>query len=222
MAVWTVLEQGGFMMWVILGVGLFAGGVVVERIISLYALSFLGARRFSEDVARLVEERRYADALARCSVRSGHPLPRVLKAGLQHADRSDREVEKAMESEMLGAIPRAQRFLAFLGLLGNVATLLGLLGTIFGLILAFSGVSAASAADRQAVLAEGISVAMYTTAFGIVCAVPVLFFHNILVSRSEKILVETEEGATRVMAALGRRLRVVSRDGSGRSDDRVA
>ena len=164
MAVLTILEQGGTMMYVILAIAVLALGVGVERIISLYLLSFLGARKLSEEVA--------------------------------------------------------QRFLAFLGLLGNVATLRGLLGTIFGLILAFSGVSAASAADRQAVLAEGISVAMYTTAFGIVAAVPVLFLHNILVSRSEKILVETEEGATRLMAALGRRLRVVSRDKN--DDEQVA
>lgn len=218
MAVWTVMDQGGFMMWVIASVALLAGGVAIERAVSLYLLSFLGAQKMTNEIASLVEDRRYADALAKCNARTLHPLPSVLKAGLQHADRSDREVEKAMEAEMLAALPRVQRFLPFLGLLGNVATLLGLLGTIFGLILAFSGVSAASAADRQAVLAEGISVAMYTTAFGIVCAVPVLFMHNVLVSRSERMLIETEQGATRLMAALGRRLRVVGR----KADDQVA
>ena len=154
----------------------------------------------------LVENRKYAEAIESCNVRSQHPLPKVLKAGIAKANRREKEIERAMEEEMLRAIPRMQRGVGFLGLLGNSATLLGLLGTIFGLIRAFSGVSAASAAARQEVLAEGISMAMYTTAFGLIVAVPILFFHLMISGRVDKLLIQIEEGASGLLGALAGRL----------------
>ena len=76
--------------------------------------------------------------------------------------------------------------------------------------------SAASAAARQQVLADGISVAMYTTAFGIIAAVPVLFMHTVLSSRADRVLTQMEEGATALLAALGSRLREAPRSSSNR------
>jgi biopolymer transport protein ExbB len=135
----------------------------------------------------------------------------VLRAGLSKSNRREKEIERAMETEMLRAIPRIQRGIGFLGLLGNSATLLGLLGTIFGLIRAFSGVSAASASARQQVLAEGISIAMYTTAFGLIVAVPILFAHQLVSGRMDKILIEMEEGASDILVALSTRLKEVKK-----------
>lgn len=209
MQILDVMNQGGPMMWVILAMSVFATAVSLERAVSLYLRSALKADQLVDAVVKHVAEDDFASALKLCSVSTQHPLPTVLKAGLSRADRPGREVEKAMEAQMLRALPKLQRGLGLLGLLGNVATLLGLLGTIFGLITAFSGVSAASASERQQVLAEGISIAMYTTAFGIVAAVPILFAHTMLVGRQDNILIQMEEGSVALLAAL-----------SGRSDAR--
>ncbi|MBW1881443.1 MAG: MotA/TolQ/ExbB proton channel family protein [Deltaproteobacteria bacterium] len=206
MAIWEVMNSGGWMMWVILIVSVIATAITLERAVALYLGCRLDTRRFLGRIIKLVEERDYAGAIEACNLRTRHPLPAVLLAGLSKANRRDKEIEKAMEAEMLGHLPRVRRGLGFLGLLGNVATLLGLLGTIFGLIRAFSGVSAASAAARQQVLAEGISIAMYTTAFGILVAVPILFAHNLLSGRMENILIRVEEGAVGLVAALGARM----------------
>jgi biopolymer transport protein ExbB/TolQ len=206
MAIWEVMNSGGWMMWVILVVSVIATAIALERAIALYLGCRLDTRRFLGRIIKMVDERDYAGAIEACNLRTRHPLPAVLLAGLSKANRRDKEIEKAMEAEMLGRLPRVRRGLGFLGLLGNVATLLGLLGTIFGLIRAFSGVSAASAAARQQVLAEGISIAMYTTAFGILVAVPILFAHNLLSGRMENILIRAEEGAVALIAALGARM----------------
>jgi len=200
-----VMNQGGPMMWVILGLSVVATMISMERVAVLYVLSFLNVSKLVDRVIALVEAREYGQALEACNLRTGHPLPRVLRAGLAKANRRDREIEKAMEAEMLRALPGLQRGIDFLGLLGNVATLLGLLGTIFGLIQAFSAVSAASAADRQTALASGISIAMYTTAFGIIAAVPILFAHTVLSARMDKLLIQLEEGATALMGVLSNR-----------------
>ncbi|MDJ0764038.1 MAG: MotA/TolQ/ExbB proton channel family protein [Myxococcota bacterium] len=210
MAIVDLLSRGGWMMWVILGISIIALAITIDRVFVLYLRSSLNVSGFLKKVISLIETRNYSKAIETCNISTLHPLPRVLKAGIAKSNRREKEIERAMETEMLRAIPKVQRGVGFLGLLGNSATLLGLLGTIFGLIRAFSGVSAASAAARQQVLAEGISMAMYTTAFGLIVAVPILFAHQLLTGRMDKILIQIEEGASDLLGALAGRLQDVN------------
>lgn len=196
------LSAGGWMMYVILSVSIIGVMIFLERCFALFVQRRLNARAFIKQVINHVENRRFREALDMCEISSKHPLASAMKAGILRANRRDKEIERAMENEMLAELPEVQKRVAFMGLLANIATLLGLLGTIFGLIAAFSSVAAASAAARQEALAAGISQAMYTTAFGISVAVPLLFFHHILSKRMEKVLIETEGGASALLVAL--------------------
>lgn len=207
MVVTELLSSGGWMMYVILGVSIIALAITMDRILMLFVRSKLNVTKFLGKIVRSVEINDYTKAIETCNIKTKHPLPRILKAGLSKSNRREKEIERAMEEEMLRALPTINRGVGFLGLLGNTATLLGLLGTIFGLIKAFSGVSAASASARQQVLAEGISIAMYTTAFGLIVAVPILFAHQIISGRIEKLLIQLEEGATALLVALAGRLK---------------
>jgi biopolymer transport protein ExbB len=211
MRILILMERGGWMMWVILAVSVVALAITLDRVFVLYLRSRLNVGGFLSRIAKLIEDKDFAGAIESCNIRTKHPLPGVLRAGLSKSNRREKEIERAMETEMLRAIPRIQRGIGFLGLLGNSATLLGLLGTIFGLIRAFSGVSAASASARQQVLAEGISIAMYTTAFGLIVAVPILFAHQLVSGRMDKILIEMEEGASDILVALSTRLKEVKK-----------
>ena len=206
MVVIELLSRGGWMMWVILGVSVIAMAITLDRVLMLYIRARLNVSRFLAGVMSQVEQQNYRGALETCNIQSQHPLPRVLKAGLAKSNRREKEIERAMEEEMLRAIPRVNKGVGFLGLLGNTATLLGLLGTIFGLIKAFAGVSAASATARQQVLAEGISMAMYTTAFGLIVAVPILFAHQLISGRIDNVLVQIEEGAAALLGTLAGRM----------------
>jgi biopolymer transport protein ExbB/TolQ len=218
MMVLELMERGGWMMWVILSISVIALSITFDRIVMLFIRARLNVDRFLSQVVGLIENRDYSNAIEACNIKSRHPLPRVLKAGVAKANRREKEIERVMEEEMLRSIPRLQKGIGFLGLLGNSATLLGLLGTIFGLIRAFSGVSAASAASRQQVLAEGISIAMYTTAFGLIVAVPILFAHQLITGRLEKMLIQVEEGATALLGAMSGRLEDVGQVSSRSSD----
>jgi biopolymer transport protein ExbB/TolQ len=202
MMIFDLMDRGGWMMWVIFGVSVIALAISLDRLVMLYLRARLDVRGFLGRITGLVEGRDFGAAIESCNIRTAHPLPTVLKAGIARSNRREKEIERAMEEEMLRAIPRIQRGVGFLGLLGNSATLLGLLGTIFGLIKAFSGVSAASASARQQVLAEGISIAMYTTAFGLIVAVPILFAHQLITGRIDKVLIQLEEGAASLLGAL--------------------
>jgi biopolymer transport protein ExbB len=200
MAIVELINRGGWMMWVILGISVVALAISLDRVLLLYIRSRLDVGGFLTKIKGFIEAGDYAQAMEVCNIRSKHPLPLVLKAGLSKANRREKEIERAMETEMLRALPRVQRGVGFLGLLGNTATLLGLLK-------AFSGVSAASASARQQVLAEGISMAMYTTAFGLIVAVPILFAHQLISGRMDNVLIQLEEGASDLLGSLAGRLK---------------
>ncbi|MBW1871864.1 MAG: MotA/TolQ/ExbB proton channel family protein [Deltaproteobacteria bacterium] len=105
------------------------------------------------------------------------------------------EIRRALEQTTAKVSPQIQKRTPYLATLANVATLLGLLGTIFGLIMAFEGVEMASAAKKQEVLARGISVAMSTTAFGLIVAIPTTIAHAIITARQNVLLDTIEDSA---------------------------
>jgi len=196
------LSDGGPMMIVILLVSLFGLALFFERAYGLYIQQKLDSSAFLDKILHHLERREFRRALDSCNLTTRHPLTNVVRAGVLRANRREKEIERAMEKEMLAALPGLQKRIGLMSLLANSSTLLGLLGTIFGLIQAFTAVGAATAAERQSALADGISQAMYTTAFGITVAVPLLFFHHFLSRRSEEITMQIEEGASSIMVAL--------------------
>ena len=206
-AIFEYLNKGGWMMWVILMVSIVGVGIFFERGFHLFIRRRIagGVEGFVDRVIKSVELRLWDKAKSDCKLDTDHPVVSTMRAGLDRANRAPGEIEKAMEKEMIRGLPELEKRIGLLSFLANSCTLLGLLGTIFGLIQAFSAVSAASAAERSTALAAGISTAMYTTAFGIVVAVPLLFFHHLLTTRQEEIINEMELGATALMVAFGKR-----------------
>ena len=198
----SYLEDGGWMMYVILTVSLFGTAMFLERAFNLYVLRRLNSRAFVSRIVSNIENRRFREAIDATEASSKHPLVAVAKAGLIRSNRREKEIERAMENEMLAAISGLQARITIMAVLANIPTLLGLLGTIFGLITPFSSVAAASPAERQQALAGAISQAMYTTAFRISVAVPLLLFHHFLSKRVESILMEMESGASSILVAL--------------------
>ena len=92
-------------------------------------------------------------------------------------------------------IPRLEKRTHYLATFANIATLLGLLGTIIGLIQAFNAVANANPADKADLLSASISVAMNTTAFGLIAAIPLLLMFTVLQTKTTEI-VDSMEMAT--------------------------
>jgi biopolymer transport protein ExbB len=112
-------------------------------------------------------------------------ISQVLNMGLslQGAVRRREDIEIAMEESMMEIVPRLEKRTPYVALASSIATLLGLLGTIMGLIQAFTAVANANPAEKADLLSASISVAMNTTAFGLMVAIPLLIVHAILTSR---------------------------------------
>jgi biopolymer transport protein ExbB/TolQ len=190
-----LLAKGGVFMLPILMVSIAALALIIERVYTLWLRYRLDEEGFVKGLMHALDEQDFAGALEECARAENNPLSRVLRAGLLKVHRSDKEIERAMEEEMLRTAPTIRKRIGYLATLGNVATLLGLLGTIFGLIQAFEGVSMADPATKQEILARGISIAMLTTAFGLIVAIPCLLSHAFLQNKSIQMIEGLEEKA---------------------------
>ena len=129
--------------------------------------------------------------------RSKSAVARIVADGVNkqnHADVARRrmDIEAAMEEGLLEALPSIERRTPYLATFANIATLLGLLGTIIGLIAAFTAVANADPAEKATLLSQSISIAMNTTAFGLMAAIPLLLIHSMLQSKTSAIIESLE------------------------------
>ena len=131
-------------------------------------------------------------------------IAQMLGMGLaRHSGVRRREdVEIAMEESMMEIIPRLEKRTSYVALFSNIATLLGLLGTIMGLIQAFTAVANANPAEKADLLSASISVAMNTTAFGLMAAIPLLLLHAKLMSTTGQVVDSLEMASVKALNSI--------------------
>ena len=158
-------RSGGPFMYLILVISVIAMATVFERGYMILGRYNINGASFMAQIQKLVMANNIDRAIKLCNAESDAAL---LKAGLTRANRSALEIQNAVDEATLETIPLLQKRTPYLGMWANVATLTGLLGTIQGLVQAFAAVANADPSKKQEMLANGISIAMYTTAFGLV------------------------------------------------------
>lgn len=188
----------GIWMYLILIISVVALAIVLERFIFLFFRYNINAMAFMRQIEKLVMAGNIDRALKLCSAAQNAALPKVVKAGLMRARKSKESIQNAIEEATLEVIPLVTRRTPALLALANIATLLGLLGTIVGLIDAFAALENAAPEDRQRLLASGISLAMYTTAAGLIVAIPTMLFHLFLSGMTKKIVDEIDQNAVKI------------------------
>ncbi len=186
----------------ILGIGL-----MVERFIFLFFKYNINGSAFMAQIQKLIMANNIDRAIKLCNATSSAALSRVVKAGLTRANKGEEAIEQAIEESQLEVIPQIQKRTNLLSAIANVATMLGLLGTIFGLIQAFKALEHADPSQKTKKLAQFISIALNTTAFGLISAIPCLVAHAILTSISTKIISEIEEYSVKLKNLLIQRQR---------------
>ncbi len=202
----TFFQEGGPFMFLILGVGVLAAAIGLERTVVILSAGRVRADKLLTRVVTALRAGNLAQALATC--KSGNaPLMRVGSAILDQPGGGTTEQSLLNSADAAASVHLAplSRRLSYLVMLANVATLLGLLGTIFGLIYAFGAVNAADPSQRSALLAQGIAQALNTTAFGLIIAVPTLALHGFLVSQVESIGDQVDEFSARLISMVVRK-----------------
>ena len=200
-------RDGGPFMYIILVVSVIAMATVIERGYMILFRYNLNGAAFMAQVQKLIMANNIDRAIKLCNAESNAALTKVLKAGLTRANRRTEDIMTAVEEATLEVVPMLQKRTSYLGMWANVATLLGLLGTISGLVQAFKAVAAASPETKQTMLAAGISVAMYTTAFGLVVAIPIMICHSVIENRTKKLVDEIDQYSVKLINLLAARNR---------------
>jgi biopolymer transport protein ExbB len=171
--------------------------LVIERAIYFLGRGHINAKAFLEQIKRLLAANNIDRAKKLCDATTA-PIARVAKAGLNRMHRGDAAVAQAMEETMVDVTPEVKTRIGALWSMANITTLTGLLGTITGLIHTFGGVANANPSDRQKMLSEGISEAMYNTAFGLSIALVCMLSHLLLSAASKKVIADLESFSLRL------------------------
>lgn len=176
-AIKGAMEMGGFWMWPILLMSVVVLAISIERAFMLIFRYYINADQFMQQIRKFILAGNIDRAIKLCNQSPKAALPQIIKAGLMRANKGEVAIANAIEEATLEVMPAVRKRTNALLVFANVATLLGLLGTIVGLIAAFGGLATADESSRQEVLSSGISIAMYTTAFGLIVAIPSLIIH---------------------------------------------
>ena len=195
----SFFQEGGIFMYPIVVVFALGLAIAVERWVYL-TVSRTTNRRMWKQLQPLLSSGKYQQAYNLCS-RSKAAISNILSYGLgriKNARRRD-DIEKAMEESLMEVMPRLEKRTHYLATFANLATLLGLLGTIIGLIRAFTAVSAANPAEKADLLSASISVAMNTTAFGLMVAIPLLLIHAVLQTKTTELVDSLEMASVKFL-----------------------
>jgi len=197
--------SGGLFMYPILLVFAFGVAISVERYITLSIVTNKN-RVVWDKVQPLLSDGQFDEAREMTSGDES-TISQVLNMGLslQGAVRRREDIEIAMEESMMEIVPRLEKRTPYVALASSIATLLGLLGTIMGLIQAFTAVANANPAEKADLLSASISVAMNTTAFGLMVAIPLLVVHAVLTSKTGDIVDSLEMATVKALNVFSRR-----------------
>lgn len=193
-------EDGGVFMYFILLLLAVGIAIALERFIYLSATKN-GSNKVWNALVPMLKQGDFDQAL-KVTNESKAAIAHVFSYGLAHIkERSQHrdEIETAMEEGLMEITPRLERRTHYLATLANIATLMGLLGTIIGLIQAFTAVANADPAQKADLLSASISVAMNTTAFGLMAAIPLLLLHAVLTTKTTEIVDSFEMAAVKFL-----------------------
>jgi biopolymer transport protein ExbB len=192
-------QKGGMFMYPIMLVFLSGMAIAFERWFRLSRIQSINRKTWNVVYPMLAKGE--FDKVRTLVDKDKSSISQMLGMGLarQSTVRRREDIEIAMEESMMEIIPQLEKRTPYVALLSNIATLLGLLGTIMGLIEAFTAVANANPAEKADLLSASISVAMNTTAFGLMAAIPLLLFHAKLTSTTGQIVDSLEMASVKAL-----------------------
>ena len=195
----SFFQTGGTFMYPILIIFAFGTAICIERYIKLTGIGTVN-KKVWDKVHPLLDAGDFDEARDSI-VEDKSAIAGLLNMGLarQGSVRRRDDIEIAMEESMMEIIPTLEKRTPFIALFANICTLLGLLGTIMGLIEAFTAVANADPAEKADMLSASISVAMNTTAFGLMAAIPLLITHAIISSKTVEIIDSLEMASVKTL-----------------------
>jgi len=212
----SIIQASGWPIWPLIACSIAALALIIERFISLQTRRVAPPKLLDEAMAVTARSLPAPDVVNQLAQNGA--LGEVLTSGIRQLARDPRstteDVRAVMEGSGRAAAHRLEKYLNALGTIASAAPLLGLLGTVVGMIEIFGAQAGAGAVGHvagggnPAQLAHGISMALYNTAFGLIIAIPALFFWKYFRSRVDAYTLQLElasEQFLRHLSQMGRR-----------------
>ncbi len=191
----NIIEAAGWPIWFLIIVSIVAVALIAERMMYLRSKTISPVTLLGEVVQELKQRGVSDEMLAR--LQSSSPLGRIFAAGLKNVKSSPAVMKEAIEEAGRAVTHDLERFLTTLGTIASTSPLLGLFGTLVGMIEIFGSQTAAG--NSPAILAHGISVALYNTAFSLMIAVPSMFFYRHFRAQVDSLSIEMEQQAIKLV-----------------------
>jgi biopolymer transport protein ExbB len=206
-----IVKAGGIMMVPIILASIIAAAIMLERLWTLQEKRVLPGE-LTEKVWRWVEQRQVQEKHIQ-ALQQNSPLGKILAAGLANRHRDRDIIKESIEDTGRHVVHELDRFVGALGTIASLSPLMGLLGTVLGMIRTFNSITT-DGIGNPAALAGGIAEALITTAAGLTVAIPALIGYKFLRGRIDRLVVQMEKEAIKLVQAMeGQML------GSGRTTD---
>ena len=191
----AIVEAAGWPIWFLILASIIAVGLIVER------LMFLRSNRIAppallNEVVKELKQRGVSDSMLN-KLAASSPLGRIFAAGLKNIKSPPEVMKESIEEEGRAVARDLDRFLTTLGTIASISPLLGLFGTVVGMIEIFGSQTAVG--NSPAILAHGISVALYNTAFGLIVAIPSMIFYRQFRAQVDSLTIEMEQQAIKLV-----------------------
>ena len=196
----TKFNEGGPFMWVILVVLAIACAIVIERLIFYFIICNINGAKLVANIAKALNNDKVDEAKTIASSRKA-PVNKLVQVAVERYGEgmSVDDIQEGVDEVAIKELPKMSQRLNYLSLFANIATLLGLLGTIAGLQVSFTSLAAVEAAKKATMLAQGISQAMNTTAFGLIVAVPCMISYTILFNKQQALIKDLDEAVVKLL-----------------------
>ena len=191
----AIVDAAGWPIWFLILASIIAVGLIMERLMYLRSNRIAPSTLLNEVVKELTNRGVSDGMLAKLAESS--PLGRIFAAGLRNIKSRPEVMKESIEESGRAVAHDLNRFLTALGTIATISPLLGLFGTVVGMIEIFG--SQNPAGNNPAVLAHGISVALYNTAFGLIVAVPSMIFYRYFRAKAESLTIEMEQQAVKLV-----------------------
>ena len=207
-----IMQDGGPVMWVILGCSVLALAVFLEKVFQFHR-DEINVRELLHGLVNVLKRDGLVEALTLCDSTPG-PAARLLGAAILAYQRGDSDIRQAVDDAALEELPKLERRVNLLGTLGFVLPLIGFLGTVLGMLRVFETLKTGD--NFSSDLAGAVMTALITTAAALTTAIPCYLGYNYLVTRVNAITLDMEKAALEITAFFERRRSAGTESGTER------
>lgn len=194
-------DGGPPIMWTLVALFVIGVAITIWRLIIIFIAMSNTKSLFEKVYTALSDKENGIEKASEICSKTPGPTATIIHAGLSRLHKGIDHVEKAVESAGSVEMSFLENGLVWLATIANIAPLIGFFGTVAGMILAFRNIAEAGEVEPS-IVAGGISIALITTAGGLLVAIPIQMAHNLCVYLIERIVVSMEENASKFIDTL--------------------